>query len=98
MSFNVGYHVEHHDFPAVPWRRLPEVRRLAPEAYDHLFALRSWTVLIVRYFTSHRYEAGHYLGASAPLPPDEEGLLAWRPRLPEVSTAGPPSRDGSTAA
>jgi len=28
--------VEHHDFPTVPWARLPAVRRLAPEFYADL--------------------------------------------------------------
>ncbi len=38
---NFGYHVEHHDFPRVPWVRLPRVRRLAPEFYDSLHTYRS---------------------------------------------------------
>ena len=43
LSFNMGYHNEHHDFPQVPWSRLPAVRAAAPEFYDHLYHHRSWT-------------------------------------------------------
>ena len=46
LSFNMGYHNEHHDFPQVPWSRLPKVRALAPEFYDHLYYHRSWTKLL----------------------------------------------------
>jgi len=49
LSFNVGYHNEHHDLITVPWRRLPEVRRAAPEFYDGLHAHWSWTRLLVRF-------------------------------------------------
>ncbi len=49
LSFNVGYHNEHHDLITVPWRRLPEVRRGAPEFYDALHAHWSWTGLLVRF-------------------------------------------------
>ena len=46
VTFNVGYHNEHHDFPSVPWNRLPQIRAAAPEAYDHLSAHTSWTRLL----------------------------------------------------
>ena len=49
VAFNVGYHNEHHDFPSVPWNRLPEVRRRAPEFYDSLVSHSSWTRLWLRW-------------------------------------------------
>ena len=49
VSFNVGYHNEHHDLVTVPWSRLPEIRRRAPEFYDGLHAYTSWTALLVRF-------------------------------------------------
>jgi sphingolipid delta-4 desaturase len=49
LAFNVGYHNEHHDFPSVPWNRLPQIRRTAPEVYDHLSAHQSWTRLLFRF-------------------------------------------------
>jgi sphingolipid delta-4 desaturase len=49
VALNVGYHNEHHDFPGVPWNRLPRVKALAPELYDHLHSHRSWTRLWLRF-------------------------------------------------
>lgn len=46
ISFNVGYHNEHHDFPAVPGSRLPEVKKIAPEYYDNLPQHHSWTAVL----------------------------------------------------
>ena len=42
ITFNVGYHNEHHDFPNIPGYRLPEVKRIAPEFYDNLPCHHSW--------------------------------------------------------
>lgn len=49
LTFNVGFHNEHHDLMMVPWSKLPEVKRIAPEFYDSLMFHRSWTGLLVRF-------------------------------------------------
>ncbi|CAK8672569.1 unnamed protein product [Clavelina lepadiformis] len=42
ITFNVGYHVEHHDFPAIPSAKLPLMRKIAPDFYDDLPSYTSW--------------------------------------------------------
>lgn len=42
LTYNVGLHNEHHDFPAVPWTRLPKLREMAHEFYDELPCHQSW--------------------------------------------------------
>ena len=49
LAFNVGYHNEHHDFPSVPWNRLPQIRKDAPAFYDTLVYHTSWTKLFFRF-------------------------------------------------
>jgi len=55
LSFNMGYHNEHHDFPQVAWSRLPAVRATAPEFYDHLYHHRSWTKLLLHVLFSSKF-------------------------------------------
>jgi len=45
LALNVGYHNEHHDFPSIPWNKLPAIRSIAPEFYDTLKPSASWTRL-----------------------------------------------------
>jgi len=49
VSFNVGFHNEHHDFPSIPWNKLPQIRKTAPEYYDTLYYHKSWTKLFFRF-------------------------------------------------
>jgi len=52
IQFNIGYHNEHHDFPGIPWNRLPQVSKLAPEYYEDLYHHPSWTKLLFRWIFS----------------------------------------------
>ena len=42
LTYNVGFHNEHHDFPAIPWTRLPKLHAVAREFYDVLPYHKSW--------------------------------------------------------
>jgi sphingolipid delta-4 desaturase len=49
IAFNIGYHNEHHDLVRVPWVHLPKIRAIAPEYYNHLYAHRSWTRVLLTF-------------------------------------------------
>ena len=49
IAFNVGYHNEHHDLMVVPWSKLPQVKAMAPEFYEHLHAHKSWPGLLLQF-------------------------------------------------
>ncbi len=55
LSFNIGYHNEHHDFPSVPWNRLPAVRARARAHYDAQHSYRSWTRLLITFIADPQY-------------------------------------------
>ncbi|KAI0005634.1 sphingolipid delta4-desaturase [Xylariaceae sp. FL0662B] len=74
LTYNVGLHNEHHDFPAVPWTRLPALNRVAKEFYDDLPRHRSWTYAIWRFVFDEnvgircrvkRREGGRFVGQQA---------------------------------
>lgn len=45
LTYNVGYHNEHHDFPRIPGSRLPMLKKIAPEFYT-MPSYDSWTRVI----------------------------------------------------
>ena len=49
LTFNAGLHVEHHDLMGIPWFRLWKLRKLAPEYYDDLDVIPSYTLLGLRF-------------------------------------------------
>lgn len=49
LTYNVGYHYEHHDFPRIAGPRLPELTQLAPEFYEHLPQHKSWLAVMWRF-------------------------------------------------
>ena len=50
LTWNVGYHNEHHDFCNIPVS-LPALKKLAPEFYDNLAVCDSWVGVIWDYIT-----------------------------------------------
>jgi sphingolipid delta-4 desaturase len=54
ITFNVGYHNEHHDFPTIPGSRLPQLKKMAPEYYDNLHSYKSWVGVILSFISNRK--------------------------------------------
>jgi sphingolipid delta-4 desaturase len=74
FTWNVGLHNEHHDFPAVPWSRLPAVYEMAKEFYVDLPRHESWVWVIWQFIWDKevgmscrvkRKEGGRKVGAGS---------------------------------
>lgn len=49
LTYNVGFHEVHHDFPSVAWSNLPKVYAIASEFYDDIPVIESWIGVIVKF-------------------------------------------------
>lgn len=81
LTYNVGLHNEHHDFPAVPWTRLGKLHDIAREFYDELPSHRSWVLVIWQFLRDERVglwcrvkrsEGGRKVGAGAAVVTDRD--------------------------
>lgn len=76
FAFAIGYHVEHHDFPSVPWNKLASLKAMAPEYYDTLFAYNSYSELLRdfilerKWSLAKRYEIEKQMTENAPVDAD----------------------------
>jgi sphingolipid delta-4 desaturase len=84
LTYNVGLHNEHHDFPAVPWTRLPKLRELAHEFYDELPCHQSWVGVIWQFIMDEnvglwcrlkRKEGGRFVGSVGMNDKRDEGIV-----------------------
>ena len=53
VMYNGGYHIEHHDFPRIPFRNLPKLKALAPEYYDTLEYHMSYLEVLLCFIFRH---------------------------------------------
>lgn len=74
LTYNVGLHNEHHDFPAVPWTRLHKLNEIAGEFYNDLPRHESWSYAIWRFIWDEqvgmrcrvkRKDGGRLVGSAA---------------------------------
>lgn len=74
LTYNVGLHNEHHDFPAIPWTRLWKLNDIANEFYKDLPCHYSWVGVIQQFIMDKevglwcrvkRQQGGRKVGAGA---------------------------------
>ena len=71
LCYNVGYHNEHHDFPNIPWSRLPQLREIASEFYDDLPYHKSWPMVLYHFIFDSKIGAKNRVKR-----PDVKGLAS----------------------
>ena len=53
LTWNVGYHNEHHDFPYIPWSRLSKVRKIVKEyskdIYENIESYNNWSTIFNKF-------------------------------------------------
>jgi sphingolipid delta-4 desaturase len=96
VSFDVGHHVEHHDVPAVPWNRLRRLRALAPELYEPLKHLDSWSGLLWALFMRAEEGPARYVVSPARVRRGYPASVRASPILAEPEGQTGRGRDRST--
>jgi len=61
-NLNIGYHIEHHDFPNIPWRKLPQLKEIAPEFYNTLPQHKSYLLVLYKYIFDSEFGAWCRIG------------------------------------
>src|SRR5262245_48866091 len=105
---NMCFHNEHHDFPMVAWRRLPQLSRLAPDFYQTLYAHQSYTRLLWHFVfdknlsafsrwvrsdaQKHEEPASHYRHARQTF---QQSRRCMRKAASQVVDLGPPGATGT---
>ncbi|KAI9785735.1 MAG: hypothetical protein M1839_008752 [Geoglossum umbratile] len=93
LTYNVGLHNEHHDFPAIPWTRLPVLHEMAKEFYQDLPHHKSWIYVIWQFVWDEevglwcrvkRKEGGRKVGAGTGWREDELGANEMCKQIPGV--------------
>ena len=51
VTYHVGFHIEHHDFPRIPGIKLPLLHKICPEYYRGYYHHTSWVWVIWKYIT-----------------------------------------------
>jgi sphingolipid delta-4 desaturase len=93
LTYNVGLHNEHHDFPAIPWTRLPALNRIAHEFYAELPVHKSWVNVMWQFVWDKdislwcrvkRQEGGRKVGAGSGWNEEELGANEKTGPIPGV--------------
>ncbi|XP_038074782.1 sphingolipid delta(4)-desaturase DES1-like [Patiria miniata] len=79
IAFNVGYHMEHHDFPNIPGNKLPLIRKIAPEYYDPLPNHDSFAMVVWNFIVNPSF--GPYARCKRPDSMDPRNIDAWEKHL-----------------
>merc|ERR1712217_240861 len=49
FNINLGYHIEHHDFPSIACWNRPKLSKIAPEFYNTIPHHKSYVMVILKY-------------------------------------------------
>ncbi len=55
INLDLGYHIEHHDFPTCPWYNLRKLRKAAPEFYENLPYHTSYLKVIYKFLLDSNF-------------------------------------------